>query len=71
MFEVFNEYSNEYKQNMNMVFHVSSIDCTIPNVYEENRQIVKCVQNKAVAQGEHSLFVFNVGYILITNYTRL
>ena len=50
MFEVIDEYSNEYKQNMNIVFHVSSINCTIPNVYVENRQIVKCVQNKAEEQ---------------------
>ena len=46
MFEAFNEYGNEYKQNMNIVFHISSVHCTIPNVYAENRQIVKCVQNK-------------------------
>ena len=55
MFEVFNEYSNEYKQNMNIVFHVSSLNCTIPNVYVENRQIVKCVQNKAEEQCKKSI----------------
>ena len=55
MFEVINEYSNEYKQNMNIVFHVSSINCTIPNVYVENRQIVKCVQNKAEEQCKKSI----------------
>ena len=55
MFEVINEYSNEYKQNMNIVFHVSSINCTIPNVFVENRQIVKCVQNKAEEQCKKSI----------------
>ena len=55
MFEVIDEYSNEYKQNMNIVFHVSSINCTIPNVYVENRQIVKCVQNKAEEQCKKSI----------------
>ena len=55
MFEVINEYGNEYKQNMNIVFHISSINCTIPNVYVENRQIVKCVQNKAEEQCKKSI----------------
>ena len=55
MFEVIDEYSNEYKQNMNIVFHVSSINCTIPNVFVENRQIVKCVQNKAEEQCKKSI----------------
>ena len=59
MFEVIDEYSNEYKQNMNIVFHVSSINCTIPNVYVENRQIVKCVQNKAEEQCKKSILCLN------------
>ena len=55
MFEVIDEYSNEYKQNMNIVFHVSSINCTIPNVYVENRQILKCVQIKAEEQCKENI----------------
>ena len=55
MFEASYEYGNEYKQNVNIVFYISLIHCTIPNVYAENRQIVKFVQNKVEVQYKENI----------------
>ena len=55
MFEAFYEYRNEYKINVNLLFYMSSVHCTIPNVYAKHRQIVKCVQNKVEEQYKENI----------------